>query len=132
MGRLDRLHAALEVALNILHDDDGIVDDNAHRQHKAEQRQVVQGNAEHIEEGKSAEQRDRNRDHGNDRGAPALQEQEHDADHQQNRDEDRLDYLVDRFADENGRIVDDLVVEAGRKVLAQRLYSIEHFMLDGE
>src|SRR5258706_8226347 len=58
------------------------------------------------------------------RGAPALQEQEHDADHQEDRDEDGLDHLVDRFADEDGGVIDDLVAEAGRKILDQRFHRV--------
>src|SRR5581483_8779362 len=101
-------------------------------QHEAEQRQIVEGDAEHIEEGEGAEQRDRDRDHGDDRGAPALQEQEHDANHQEDRDKDGLDHLVDGLADKDGGIIDHLVVEAGRKRLAQRLHGVEHLMFDGE
>ena len=132
MGGFLRAHAALEIALDVLHHDDGVVDDNADRQHQAEQRQVVQGNAERIKETEGADQRDRDRNHRNDRGTPALQEQEDDADHQQDRDEDRLDDLVDGFADEDGGVIDDLVSEAGRKILAQLLHRIDHFVIHGQ
>ena len=43
-------HAALEIALDILHHDDGVVDDDADREHEAEQRQIVQRNSERVEE----------------------------------------------------------------------------------
>ncbi len=43
-----RTHPALEIALDILHDDDGVVDDDADRQHQPEQRQIVQRNAERV------------------------------------------------------------------------------------
>ena len=95
MRGLCRRHAALEVALDILHHHDGVVDDDADGEHKAEQRQIVQRNPERVEESEGADQRHRDGDDGNDRGAPALQEQEHNADHEQDRDEDRLDHLVD-------------------------------------
>ena len=67
-------------------------------------------------------ERDRNGDDRDDRRAPALQEQEHDADHQQDRDEDGDDDLLDRFADEDRRIVDDRVGKAGREILRQGLH----------
>ena len=40
------LHASLEIALDILHHDDGVVDHDADRKHETEQRQIVQRNAE--------------------------------------------------------------------------------------
>src|SRR5262249_21501141 len=113
VSRLIRAHAALKIAFDVLHHDDGVVDDDADGKYEAEQRQIVQRYAEHVEEGKGADQRHRDRDDRNDRSAPALQEQEYHTNHQQDRDEDRLDHFVDRFADKNGGIVDDLVLQAG-------------------
>src|SRR3546814_19477752 len=52
-----------------------------------------------------AEQHDRDRDGGNDRGAPVLQEQEHDEEHEHDRLDQRVDHLLDRKADERGRVV---------------------------
>ena len=40
--RLARRQAALDVALDVLHHDDGVVDDDADGEHQAEQRQIVQ------------------------------------------------------------------------------------------
>ena len=42
MGRLLRRHAGGDVALDVLDHDDRVIDDDADRQHQAEQRQVVQ------------------------------------------------------------------------------------------
>src|SRR6202012_2809597 len=107
-----RRHAAFQVAFDVFDHDDGVVDHDADRQHQTEQRQVIQGNAEYIQHGERADQGHRNSDHRNDRGATALQQQEYDADHEKDRDKDRLDHLVYRFADEDGGIVDDLVIDA--------------------
>ena len=41
-GRLARRQALLDVMLHRLDDDDGVIDDDADRQHQAEQRQVVE------------------------------------------------------------------------------------------
>ena len=66
----------------------------------------------HDDEG--ADQRHQDRDDGTDGSAPALQEQQHDHDHEQDGDEDRVDDVLDRFADKDGGIIDDLVLQAGR------------------
>ena len=58
---------------------------------------------------KRADQRDGNGDDRDDRRAPGLQEDDDDDDDQHDRLEDRLVDLVDRFGDELGRVVDDLV-----------------------
>ena len=44
--RLARLQALLEPALDVLDDDDGVVHDDADGQHQAEQRDVVEAEAE--------------------------------------------------------------------------------------
>ena len=44
--RLLGRHALAQVALDVLDHDDGVVDDDADRQHQAEQRQVVQAEAQ--------------------------------------------------------------------------------------
>ena len=87
-----------QVALDVLHHDDRVVDDDADRQHQAEQRQIVEREAERREHGEGADQRHRDRDDRDDRGAPGLQEHDHDDDDQHDRLEDRLDHLVDRLA----------------------------------
>ena len=90
-----------DIALDVLDHDDGVVDDDADRQHKSEQRQVVQREAERRHEEERADERHRDGDDGNDRRPPCLQEQdddEHDEDH---RLEDRLDHRVDRLLDES-------------------------------
>ena len=46
MRRVARRQAVLDVVLDGLDDDDGVVDDDADGQHQAEQRQVVQAEAD--------------------------------------------------------------------------------------
>src|ERR1700731_3896257 len=50
--RLDRTDAGFEMAMGILDDDDGIVDDKAHRDRQRHQGQIVEAVAERIEHGK--------------------------------------------------------------------------------
>ena len=129
MGGLRGRHPQPDIALDVLDHDDRVVHDDSHGEHESEQRQVVQRYAQRVENGEHADQRDRYGDDGNDRGAPVLQEQEHDADHEQDRHEDRGDHLIDRFADEDRGIVDDLVADARREILRQGLHGREHFAL---
>jgi hypothetical protein len=42
LGGVDGLEAQRDVALDVLHDDDGVIDDDADRQHQAEQGQGVE------------------------------------------------------------------------------------------
>jgi hypothetical protein len=123
-------HSTLQVAFDVLDHDDRVVDDDADREHEPEQGQVVERDAECVEDGKRADQGDRNGDHRDDGGAPALEKQEHDADDQQDRDENRGDHLVHRFADEYRGIVDDLVADAWRELLGERLHGRQHLVLD--
>ena len=127
---LRRRHSPFEIALDILDDDDRIVDHDTHRQHQAEQGQIVQGDPERRENGEGADQGHRDRDHRDQRGAPALQEDEHHEDDEQDRLEDRVDDLIDRFADEDRGIVDDLVAQARREVLRQRRDGRKDLVLD--
>ena len=55
-------HALADVALDVLDHDDGVVDDDADRQHQAEQRQLVEREAERRQHGEGADQRDRDGD----------------------------------------------------------------------
>ena len=108
-----------DVALDVLHHDDGVVDHDADRQHQAEQRKVVEREAEHRHDEEGADERHRNGDQRNDRRAPGLQKQDHHQHHQNDRLADGLDHRVDRLLDEFGRVVDDGVLDAGREALRQ-------------
>ncbi len=68
--RLDGRHAGAHVALDVLHHHDRVVDHDPHRQHQPEQREVVQRDAEGGQHDEGAQQRDRDRHHRNDGGAP--------------------------------------------------------------
>ncbi len=100
------------VPLDVLQHDDRVVDDDADRQHHAEQRQGVDRVAVQVQAGERAGQRHRHRDHRNDRRAPALQEQVHDEEDQQHRLAQRLQHLADRHLDEARRVVRRRVLEA--------------------
>ena len=107
------------VPLDVLQHDDRVVDDDADREHHAEQRQRVDRVAEHVEAGERPDQRDRHRDERDHRGAPALQEQEDDEEHEQHRLGERLHDLGDRHFDEARRVVRNRVGQAFRETSAR-------------
>ncbi len=77
-----RREAVLDVVLDRLDDDDRVVDDEADREDEAEQRQRVDREAEHRKEDERADERHGHGEQRDQRRAPALQEEEHDDDHE--------------------------------------------------
>ena len=79
--RLDRFLAVLDVAHDVLEHDDGVVDDETDGERQRQQRDVVDRMAEQIHAGEGADDRDRQRDRRDQRGAEAAQEEvDHDDD----------------------------------------------------
>ena len=117
MGCLCGRHPAFQISFDVFDHDDGVVDDDADRKHQPEQRKIVEGDPDRVENRESADEGHRDRNHRNDRGPPALEKQEDHAHNQKDRNEDRRDDFVDGFSDEDGRIVDNFMGDAGRKIL---------------
>ena len=110
--------AVVDVVLNRLDHDDGIVDDQSDRQHEAEQRQRIDGKPKQRKERECADQRDRHSQERNERRAPALEEDIDDNDHEDQRLEERVDDLLDAFPHGLSRIERGDIVEIGREALA--------------
>src|SRR5262249_17847203 len=120
--RRARIEAGFDIPLDVLHHDNGIVDDDADREHEPEQRKVVQRKAEYRHDEEGPDQRYRNGNDRNDGGAPGLQEQDH---HQYDEDHRLQDGLADRadgLLNELGRVVDDRVLDARRKALRELIH----------
>ena len=118
LGRLLRRQAFLgHDALDILHHDDGVVDEDADRQHHAEHGQHVDGVADDHQRGAGAEQRDRHHDGRDDGVADVLQEQEHHDEDQDHGLDQRHQHLVDRGLHHRRDVVGNLVGDIGRKEL---------------
>ena len=109
-------------ALDVLDHDDGVVDEDADRQHHAEHRQHVDGITGRQQHRAGAEQRHRHHDGRDDGVADVLQEQEHHDEHQHHRLDQRHQHLVDRGLDDGRDVVGDLVADIGRKELRQLLH----------
>ncbi len=112
--RLARRHAGIffHQALDILDHDDRVIDEQADRERQPEQGERVDAEPEQIKNAEGAEQYDGHRDRGDQHRAPALQEDEHHEDDEQDSLEQRFLHLADRQFDEGGRIVGVRVGEA--------------------
>ncbi len=121
-GGFERLVTAFEVLLHVLDHDDRVVHHQADRQHQAHQRERVDREAESGHQPERGDQRDRDRDHGNQRGAQALQEDEHDDQHQAKSLEQGMFHLIDVLADIASGIEGDAVLDIGREVAGQPVH----------
>lgn len=75
------------------------------------------------------DERDRDRDDRNDRGAPALQEDDDDEHDQQDRFHQRVLNGLDGGGDVFGRVVRNGPADAGREILLDCLHHIEQGLL---
>jgi hypothetical protein len=104
--RLEGVHALLDVAHDVLEHDDGVVDDEAHRQRQRQQRDVVDRIAEHVHHREGADDGDRQGDGGDQRRAPALQEEPDDDDDEEAGQRQRELHILDRLADRLRAVVE--------------------------
>ena len=109
-------------ALDVFEHHDGIVDDDADRQHQPEQRQQVDRETEQVHSGEGADQRDRNSEDGNQRRPPALQKDEDDGDDQNDRLDERLDHFLDGDLDEARGVERYPVFEPFREARLQAIH----------
>ncbi len=101
-GRLPRRGALLlDVAEDVLEDDDRVVDDDARRQRQREHRHVVQRESQRLHHREGADDRHRDGEPGNQRHAKVPDEQEHDDGRQQAADEQVVLDFLERFPDED-------------------------------
>ena len=77
-----RRHAVLDVAVDVLQHDDGVVDHEADRDRQRHQRQVVEAVAQQVHHGGGAEQRQRHGD-ARDQGRPHVAQEQEDHHHHQ-------------------------------------------------
>ena len=103
--RLDRRVALLDAPGDVLHHHDGVVHHEAGGDDQRHQRQVVQAEVAQVHDREGADQRDRHRQAGDQRGAAVAQEQEDYQDHQRHRDQQGQLGLFQRRADRRAAIV---------------------------
>jgi len=86
-GSRYRVHALFHVTRDVLQHDDGVIDHESGGDGQRHQRQIVQAVAEQVHPAESADQRKRYGDAGNHRGAYRAQEDEHNQDHEHDRNQ---------------------------------------------
>ncbi|MNF85214.1 hypothetical protein D3C84_676020 [compost metagenome] len=123
-GALDRgfAHtvAGLEMAVDVFHHHDRIVDHKPHGHHDRHQRQVVQAEAHDIHQGKTGDQRHTEHRRHNQRGRQLTQEQRHHRHHQHHSDQQSDFHLMQRGADGLGPVDQHLDLHRGRQHRLQR------------
>ena len=107
------------MALHVLDHHDGVVDHQSGGQRNAEQGERVDGEAEDLDKGEGADQRDRNGDGRDDRRSPVLQEQEDHDDHDENRFDDRRSDFLDGVGDHGRGVDSDHALHARRELFLQ-------------
>ncbi len=86
--------------LDRFHHHDGVIHHDPDRQHKSEQRQRIDGETEELEEDERSDEGYRDNEDGDERGAPALQEDVHHDHHERQCFQERLDHFADGDAHE--------------------------------
>src|SRR5580700_9465198 len=111
--RLQRRGAGLEMAEDVFHHHDRVIDHEADGDGQRHQRKIVQAVTEEIDDGDGAEQRQRHRGARNERGVDAAQEQQDHQHDQRARQRQRELDVLDRSANGLGAIDDDIEMDAG-------------------
>ena len=119
-------HATLEILRHRFNHHNGVIDDKAGRQHKAEQGELVDGETEGLDEGKSAHQRDWNRQARNHRGAPVLQEEIKNKQHQHDGQTQGVNHALNSRFDELANIINLTHRHSGRHGLTELVHHRHH------
>ncbi len=128
-GRFQRGEILLaHQSLHVLHHHDGVIHQQADGQHHTEHGEGVDGEAERRHHPEGTEQHHRHRDGRDQGGAEVLQEQIHDAEHQENRLDQGLHHLLDGDLHKRRGVVgvDDLHI--GREVIRQLIELGTHLL----
>ena len=128
--RIERRHALLDVAVDVLHHHNRVVDHETDAEHERQQREQIDRIAERHQRDHHADQRKRDGDDRNEGRAQIAEEQENHHDHDRRRFGERLGHLVNRGADEGRRIVGDGGSQTSRQlaldVRQDRAHAVDH------
>src|SRR5208283_869216 len=106
-GGGERVHAGFEVAGDVLHDHDGVVNDETGGDGESHEGKIVEAVAAEIHDREGADKGDRNGDSGDESGAAVAQEDEHHDDDQDDREGEGAFDVADGGADGGGAVEDD-------------------------
>ena len=122
----------LQVFLHRLDHHDGVVHHQARGQHQAQQGELVDREAEDLDEGEGADQGDRNGQAGHHRGPPILQKDEQDDQHQHDRQPEGIHHPLDRRLDELADVVDLEHLHSRGHGLGELVHHLHHLVRDIE
>ncbi len=117
--RVQRRHALLEIARDVLDDHDGIVDHEAGRNRQGHEREIVEAEPAQVHHTEGADEGDRHRDAGDEHGAEIAKENEDDQDNQGHGDEKRALHIPDGGADRRRLVHHDVEVHASGNLAVQ-------------
>jgi hypothetical protein len=126
LGCILRRESLSDVALDVLHHNNCVVDHHPDGKDHPEEREGVDRKAERLHAGKGTDEGDRHSYPRNQRRAPTLEEQIHDEDDQHHRLRQSFDHLFDGHFDKFGRVVRDIVGDPRWETLRYRV----HFLPD--
>ena len=112
-GRLQAPHPVLHVPHDVLQHHDGVVHHEAHGEGEGHEREVVDGVAEHLHRRECPHDREGQREARDDGGRDVPQEEEDDQDHERDGEKQGELDVLDRRADGNGPVVEDVEVDGG-------------------
>ncbi len=120
--RLQGRVALLDVALHVLHHDDGIVHHDADGQHQSEQGQRVDGVAQQVQPREGSDDGHGHGQQRNDGSTPGLQEDDDHQHHEDHRLDQRALHRLDGVAHEDRGVPDGLEVHAFGQIPGQALH----------
>ena len=110
---LHGVQALLDVPVDGLEHDDGVVHDDTDREHEGEHGKDVDRVPEEVEDGEGGDDGDGDGNGGDERGAEVPEEDEDDEDDEEEGDEERVPDLGDGLLDIDGLVVGDAKGDAG-------------------
>ncbi len=113
-GGGEGVHAGFEMAGDVFHDHDGVIDDEAGGDGERHQREIVEAVAAEIHDREGADERDGHGDGRDERGAAVAQEDEDHEDDQNDRNDERAFDVADGGPDGGGAVENDGGIDALR------------------
>ena len=127
-GGILRTQPLLDVRLDGLDHNDGIIHHQTDGQHHAEKRQGIDGKSQHREERKGADEGNRNGDERNEGRPPTLKENKHHNDDEHHGLEQGLDDFLNAVGDGERGVEGDRVLEPCGKLLRLLLKEFPHLL----
>ena len=119
-------HPLLDMPVDVLDDDDGVVDEEPDRERQGEHRHIVEGEPEGPDQGKGGDDRDR-QGHRTDQCRPDVPEEDENGEDREQPPEDQvLLHLCDGPFDEGGLVDGDVQGHPRR----ERLVNLRYFLFD--